>query len=115
MGGVVNPVEVEQAIRQLANEIGMGVKTVSDALEQFRLAERNYDRAFARAYMEYVGPAHERKYAAELATEKERDARDAAEVAWRYAERVSKSQETEMSGWQTIAKSVTAMYGAAGR
>lgn len=111
----VNPVDVENSIRDIVNEIALGVRTVSDALERYRAAERAYDLAFARAYMRHTGPAHERKYEAEIATEAERAARDVAEVAWRYAERVAKSQESELSGWQTIAKSIVAMYGAAGR
>lgn len=114
MAEPVNPVDVERAIRDVVNEIGLGVRTVSNALEAYRAAERAYDRAFAREYMAFSGPAHERKYAAELATQDEREARDVAEVAWRYAERVAKSQENELSGWQTIAKSIIAMFGAAG-
>lgn len=108
----INPADVESAIRDIVNEIALGVRTVSDALERYRAAERAYDQAFARAYMAAGGAAHERKYVAEIETASEREARDVAEVAWRYAERVAKSQENELSGWQTIAKSIVAMFGA---
>lgn len=112
MTNPINPADVETSIRDIVNEIALGVRTVSDALGAFRDAERAYDLAFARSYMRYDGPAHAKRYAAEIDTTAERAKRDAAEVAWKYAERISKSQETELSAWQTIAKSIVSMYGA---
>jgi len=110
----VNPVEVEQAIRRIVNEIGASVRSVSDVLDAYRKAEREYDLAFARAYNRHAGAAHAKKYVAEELTQDERAARDQAEVVWRYASARARSLETELTAWQTIAKSVNGMYGAAG-
>jgi hypothetical protein len=110
----VNPVEVEQAIRSIANDIARGVKIRSDALREFRDREREFDLAFARAYMRFAGPAHAKRYAADIATQDERAARDAAEVAWKYADNQGRALELELSAYQSINRSVTGMYGAAG-
>lgn len=110
----LNPVDVERAIREITNEIAHGVRVRSDALRAFRDAERTYDREFARAYMRYDGPAHAKRYAAEIATQDERAARDAAEAAWKYADTQGRSLELELSAYQSIGRSVNGMYGAAG-
>lgn len=110
----VNPVEVEENIRKQANLVAQGVRVVSERLGAFREAERVYDLAFAKAYAAYTGPAHMRKYAAEIETTELRQQRDLAEVAWRHAERTARAAETQLSAWQSIGKSVTQMFGAAG-
>lgn len=108
---VLNPVAVEQAIRDLSNRITTGVRVVSQKHEEHLRAERLYDQAFARAYMAADGPAHERKYAAELATITERELKDAADVVFRYADRTARALENELRAWQSIGASVRAMYG----
>jgi hypothetical protein len=110
----LNPVEIEQAIRRLANESGRAVRIVTGRLEAFREAERVYDANYASAYLEHKGPAHEKKYAAELATTHLRQDRDVAEVAWRYAERSAASLERQLSAYQSINRSVSQMFSAAG-
>jgi len=112
---VVNPVDVETNIRRLANDVGRGVRVRSEALAKYRAAERSYEHAFAVEYMKYSGPANSKRYAAEIATQVEREARDAAEVVWKYAENQGRALELELSAWQSIARSVNGMYGAAGR
>jgi len=110
----VNPVQVEKAIREIANEIAKGVRSVSESLAEFRRLEREYDRAFAQAYMRHSGAAHAKRYAAELATQIEREARDTGEVVWKYAATQSRALELELSAYQSIARSVNGMFGAAG-
>lgn len=110
----LNPVEVEQTIRRLANESAQMVRAVTDRLAAFREAERLYDAEYARHYLDYKGPAHERKYAAELATTAARAERDVAEVAWRYAAGRASALERSLSAMQTLNRTVTTMYGAAG-
>lgn len=109
----VNPVEVEQSIRRIASDIAKGVRVRSDALADFRGKERKYEHAFAVAYMKFSGPSHAKKYAAEIATQQERIDRDQAEVVWRYAETAGRALELELSAWQSVARSVGGMYGAA--
>lgn len=111
---VVNPVAVEDAIREVANRIAKGVMVCDERYRAFLEAERAYDVAFARAYLNYPGPAHERKYAAELATVQERTARDVADAAYRYADRQAKALESELRALQSVGASMRAMFGAAG-
>lgn len=108
----VNPVEIENLIRQTTNSISNGVRHVSDALAKFREAERVYDLALAKAYMRHAGAAHEKKFAATIATDTERKARDDAEIAFRHAERKMKALETELSAWQSINKTISQMFSA---
>lgn len=110
----LNPVEVETAIRRLAAESAKAVRVVTGALDRFREAERVYDREYAGAYLAHAGPAHEKKYAAELATTDLRRDRDVAEVAWRYSERTAASLERQLSAYQSINRSVSQMFSAAG-
>ncbi|HWH14409.1 MAG TPA: hypothetical protein VNT51_06660 [Miltoncostaeaceae bacterium] len=110
MSDVLNPVEVETAIRDLSGRISRGVRVVSDRYSEYLAAERAYDQAFARAYMSAEGAAHERKYAAELATVTEREQRDQADVLYRYADRTAKALENELRAMQSIGASVRAMY-----
>lgn len=106
----VNPVAVEQAIQDTANDIAKSVRGVSEALRDYRDKERAYDLAFARAYNRHNGPAHAKKYAAEERTQDERKARDDAEVVYRYAERRVKALEGTLSAYQSVMRSVVAMY-----
>ena len=115
MTEVLNPVSIEQSIRNCANRIANGVKVCSDTYKVFPKADHDYDLAFAHAYMRAEGPAHERKYAAEVATEKERTARDAADVAYRYADRTAKAIESELRALQSVGASVRQAYSVAGR
>lgn len=109
----LNPVDIEQSIRETANDIARGVRVVSAAESEAREKVRAYDRAFASAYLAAEGPAHEKKYRAELATEAERDAMDVAELAFRHAERTAKSLEAKLRAFQSVGASVRQMYGAA--
>ncbi|NIL59672.1 hypothetical protein HCB18_24460 [Salinispora arenicola] len=114
MTDVLNPVDVEASIRKCADRIAKGVQVCSDRYGAFLQADAAYDNAFARAYMDHEGPAHEKKYAAEMATAGQRAARDAADVAYRYADRQAKALELELRAWQSVNASVRSMYSVAG-
>lgn len=115
MSEVLNPVQIETAIREVANRISDGVKVCADRYTVFLAADRAYEQAFAIAYMTHEGPAHEKKYAAEIATATEREARDVADAAYRYADRLSKALQDELRAYQSVGASVRAMYSVAGR
>lgn len=110
-----NPVAIEQAIRECANRIGKGVTICGERYKSFLQADHNYDVAFAHAYLDADGPAHEKKYMAELATKDERHARDVADAAYKVADRTARAVEAELRAWQSVGASVRAMYGVAGR
>lgn len=110
MTNVLNPVDIEQSIQGVAKRIHNGVTVVTNAEAEFRQADREYDAAFARAYMAHEGPAHEKKYAAELATQVERQVRDVAELAFKHGERTARALEAELRAWQSVGASIRAMY-----
>lgn len=110
----LNPVRVEQSIRDLLDEIARGIPVVSNAEAKAREAGRQFDLAMAHAYMRATGPAHERKYAAVLATERQRAEYDVAELAFRHAERTAKALEAQLRAWQSINRSVLEMYSTGG-
>jgi hypothetical protein len=111
---VLNPVDVEQSIRQVSNQIAQNVLFADQEYRKFLTADHVYDLAYARAYMAHQGPSHEKRYAAELATEQERAARDVADAAYRYADRQARALDSELRSWQSVGASVRSMYGAGG-
>lgn len=114
MSEVLNPVDIERAIRGCSDRIADGVTVCSERYAAFLTADRVYDVAFARAYMVHEGPAHEKKYGAELATQDERETRDVADAAYRHADRLARALEAELRAWQSVGASVRAMYSVAG-
>ena len=110
-----NPVDIELAIRDCANRIAKGVKVCGAAYEAFLEADRDYDRAYAQAFLRHEGPQTEKRYAAERDTYPERTKRDVMDAAYRYADRQAKALESELRAWQSVGASVRAMYGVAGR
>jgi hypothetical protein len=112
---VWNPAEVEQRIKDISERISRGVGVCDKQYRAHLEAERLYDAAFALAYLDHPGPAHEKKYAAELATHDEREARDVADAAYRYADRTARALENELRAMQSVGASIRAMYATAGR
>jgi hypothetical protein len=112
MSDVLNPVQIEENIRECARRIHAGVKAVTEREREARRLRRDYDAALAHAYLEHQGPAHEKKYAAEVATIAQREAAENAEIAFRYAERTARAVEAELRAWQSVGASVRLMYGA---
>lgn len=111
---VINPVAVEANIRAVSERISRGVAVCDERYRAFLEADRGFDAAYARAYMGHQGPAHEKKYAAELATQAQREARDIADAAYRYADRQARALQDELRAWQSVGASVRAMYSVVG-
>ena len=111
----MNPVAIEAAIRDTSNRVSKGVRVCDERYRAFLQADHELDLAFARSYLGHEGPAHEKKYAAELATKAERAARDVADAAWRYADRQAKALDLELRALQSIGASVRSMFAVAGR
>lgn len=110
---VLNPVDIERRIDEISNRIANSVKVVSEREDEARKKRTAFDEAYAHAYVaasEY--PAHERKYRALLATLAQRREAEVAESAYKYADRKASALEKELFAWQSISKSVVAMYGA---
>ena len=111
---VLNPVDIENGIRSCSDRIAASVLECSRRYSAFLDADRAFDQAFARAYLDAEGPQAEKKYAAEVATSKQREARDVADAAYKYADRLAKSIELELRAYQSLGASVRTMYGAVG-
>ncbi|MDN5916634.1 MAG: hypothetical protein L0I76_16280 [Pseudonocardia sp.] len=106
----LNPVETEAGIRKCARMIHKGIRIVSDAEWAYREADAKFDRAFAAAYLDHDGPAHAKKYAAELNTQPERDDRDVKELAFRYADRRQRALLAQLDAIRSVNTSVRAAY-----
>lgn len=111
----MNPVSIEASIREVSNRIAKGVHVCSERYADFLRAEDAFERAFARHYMKHEGPAHEKKYAATLATTTEKDALNVADVAYRHADRRARALDSELRALQSVGASVRSMYATAGR
>lgn len=103
--------QIETNIRMCAERIHRGVTIVGAAEVKARQARHTYDVAYAHAYLDAEGPAHERRYSAELSTQDVRKSVDVAELAYRHAERTAKAVEAELRAWQSVGASVRLMYG----
>ncbi len=114
MTEVLSPVQIESSIRDIAERISRGVRVCSDRYADYLTADHAYDLAFAQAYMEAQGPQAEKRYAAELATAQERQDRDRADVAYRYADRTAKALELELRALQSVGASIRQTYSVAG-
>ncbi len=110
-----SPVAVESKIAECAQRIAKGVKVCADSHRQFLAADRDYDVAYSAAFLSYDGPQTEKKHAAVVATAAEREARDVAEAAYRYADRQAKAIEAELMAYQSISRSIGQAYNVAGR
>lgn len=115
MPAVLNPVEVEQGIREAVAEVAKGVDEYSRVHAAYLEAERLFDLAWARSYMRLSGPVEERKQQSVLNTEQEKIALDVAEVSFKYVDKRLRAAESRLSAYQTLSKSVGMMYGAAGQ
>lgn len=111
---VHSPVSVEQKILEISNRISKSAGSCNTSYVAFLTADRAYDRAFAKAFLAHKGPQTEKRYAAEEATEAEREARDVADAAYRYGDRLSKALQAELMAMQSVNKSVLAQFGVAG-
>ena len=115
MSDVDTPVTVEAELRQLTTWITRGVDACHQAYQEKLVTSRAFDTAFARAYMAHEGPQAEKRYAAELATTVEREARDVADAAHRYAEAKSRALRDRLDAARSRGASVRAAYSLSGQ
>ena len=111
---ILNPVVVEQHIRHVTDRIAKSAAVCDERYRAVLDTDRAYDLEYARSYLAHQGPQTEKRYAAEVATADERAARDVADAAYRYADRLAKALQAELMAYQSLNKSVLATYSAAG-
>lgn len=110
----LNPVMLEQNILRISNRIAESAGVCNTRYKEFMAADREYDRAYAQAFLDHEGAQGEKRYAAEVATTEARGARDVADAAYKYADRLSKALQSELLAFQSLNKSVLAQYQVAG-
>lgn len=111
----LNPVEVEQHLRGLTTRIAKGITVASNAYKAQAAAKRDFDRAYAAAYLGAEGPVEDRKQKAVQETMLERREFEVAEAAYRHADRLLKALDSELRSTQSISALVRGAYGVAGR
>ena len=110
-----SPVQVEKAIHECSDRIAKGVMKADKAYRIFIEADQAYDLAFAEAYLDADGPAHAKKYEAEIATAHQRKVRDEADAAYKLMDRNMKAIQSELDALRSIGTSVRQAYAIAGR
>ena len=111
----LNPVSVEQHILELTNRISKGIKIFSERYADFLEKDREFDKAYAHAYLRTEGSIKDKEKRAVIDTFESRTERDVAEVAYKQADKLLKALDSELRGYQTISASVRQMYANAGR
>lgn len=112
---VTGPEQIEEAIRETSGRIGKGVSVCDKQYKAFLAADHAHEVAYAQAYLNHDGPAHEKRYAAVIATQSQRRSRDVADAAYRYADRTARALQDELRALQSVGASIRAMFGVAGR
>lgn len=111
----LNPVMVERHVLELTNRISKGIRVFSDRYADFLEKDREFDKAYAHAYLKAEGSIKDKEKAAVLETFEARTARDVAEVSYRHANQLLKALDSELRAWQSIGASVRQQYAVAGR
>lgn len=111
----LDPVSVENHIRELVNRIAKGIRICAERYTAYQTADREFDRAYAQAYLAAEGSIKDKDATAKIETMPEREARDVAEAAHRHADRLAKALELELRAYQSIGASLRSMYAVAGR
>lgn len=108
------PVTAEARIDHCIRAIRQAPNVIRDRLSVYQKAKHEYDLKMARVAGDTEGSENARKRAATLACEVERTAMDDAYEALQYAKERARAFEKELSGLQTVNKSVTNAYNTAG-
>jgi prefoldin subunit 5 len=106
----LNPVQIENRILASANTLSKTIEEMDSTLRVFQEAQREYDRARARAFLGAAGSIPERNAQVELAVVGERDTKDVAEAAWAYARNRSRALQSELDALRSVGASVRTAY-----
>ena len=108
------PIAIEARLKEIANENARLIGMAQGLHLTYLTAVHDHDLAYARAYMSWTGPAHEKKYHAEIKTDAERTAMDAADVAYRHVERMLRGKRDELDAIRSVGVSVRQAYATGG-
>ena len=108
------PVTIEARLRAIANENARLISAAQDLHRAYLDAQRTYDLAYARSYVSANGPAHEKRYLADIGTEAQREAKDVADAAYRHVERMLRGKRDELDALRSVGVSVRQAYSQGG-
>ena len=111
----LNPVQIEQHILELTNRISKGIRVYSERYADFLEKDREFDRAYAHAYLKAEGSIKDKEKKAALKTIEERETRDVADIAYKQSDKLLRALDSELRAWQSIGASVRQQYAVAGR
>ena len=107
--------QIEQHILELTNRISKGIRVYSERYADFLEKDREFDRAYAHAYLKAEGSIKDKEKKAALKTIEEREARDVADIAYKQSDKLLRALDSELRAWQSIGASVRQQYAVAGR
>lgn len=110
----MTPVELEQAIIDTAERIENSAGVVDKAYTRWLDDKRAWTIAMAKARDADSGSYNDRTDRALIANEELQKHMDHADAAYKYAKSLAETLGSKLSGLQTVAKSMTAAYGAGG-
>ena len=108
----MTPAAVEQAIADCIGRIESGVATVAELDAKATRLRREFDTAYALAFVRAEGAMDIRKYLAVGQTEKAREAAEDAEVGLRHARSLLAALRDSLDAYRSISASVRASFGA---
>ena len=113
----LSPIRVEQRIQELVKTLSIALMEWRERYGQWKDAEREFDKAYATARINVDSevPYNDRKYHADVATMEQREVKEVAEGAFKYAEKRLEGVRSALSAWQSIGRSVNEAYRNAGR
>lgn len=112
---LTTPLDVEREMVALNYRLDKAPTVIKEYHNQAREARQLYKRAYALAHFNARGTVADRKYAAELATEEERNALDRAEIEYKFIIDTFDSLRTKLRALQSVASLMKAqMFGPQG-
>ncbi|MGV0426947.1 hypothetical protein [Corynebacterium pyruviciproducens] len=111
----LNPVDIENHIRELVNRIAKGIRVCNERYVAFLESDLAYDREYAKAYLRAEGSIKDKEKIATLETLEVRGHRDVADAAYRHADKLAKALDLELRAYQSLGASVRQMFATAGR
>lgn len=102
---------LEVEMRNIIDWITKAVTATHEAYTVKLAAEQAYRVAYARAYVTAAGPQTEKRYAADLATCEEANARDVADAAHRYAADKARALKDRLDAVRSINSTIRSAGG----
>lgn len=108
------PVVLEEKLRNTMNEVMRAPRICYQALREFQEADREFDKKYHEEKISFEGTIPDKESHAILASMAEREAKEVAEAAYKYARDRMNAVNLCLGGLQSISRSVQQAYSAIG-